>query len=264
MLRYWNYGIKKGGGSEQASSSFVLIYLTLDGHEPHTDSTRGLSKEDYICISYKSEILEWLETCLELSVKLPLIRETIIQYMNTIKSLTNSTTEMNDELLELIKKEENIDAVFEIVKNYDNLVNCIIVKDFLPQLMKLAEEKGLVLKYESKDWVNTSWVGGNFYHKDWKFMKGRFKFEKTGLNDLIFGYRLKQDYKRSDIQDWERLQERYGARDRNNVNWIWKNFRGDRWWKNATAMHHLKDGTILKQFSEMLDELLECANELNI
>ncbi len=264
MRRYWNYGIKRGGATERASSSFLLIYLTLDGHEPDNKSTNGLTKEDYLCISYKSEILDWLKKCLEQSVTMPLIRETIIQYMNTIKLLTNITMETNDELLELINKDENIDAVFEIANNCDNLVNNIIIKEFLPQLIKLAEQKGFVLKYDEGDWVNKRGAGGNFFHKDWKFLKGRFEFDKTGLNDLIFGYVVKEDYKRSDVQDWEKLQENYGALDRNNKNWIWKNFKGDRSWKNAIVMHRLKNGTTLNQFSEMLDELLECAKGLNI
>ncbi len=264
MRRYWNYGIKKGAGTGQASTTFRLVYLTLDGHKPDDSSTNGLTDDNYICISYKSEILSWLERCLELSARQPLIRETIIQYINTIKSITNITMEKNDELLEILGKEDNLNAVFDIANNCDNLVNNIVNKEFLPALSKIAEEKGFELEYEEGDWINRSWAGGDFHHKDWKFLKGRFEFEKRGLNDLIFGYRIKNDYKRSDVLDWEKVQERYGAKDRNNQFWIWKVFKGDRWWKNATVTHHLKNGTTLNQFSEMLDELLECAKGLNI
>jgi hypothetical protein len=43
-----------------------LFYLTLDGHDASAESRDGLKKgDDYYCISYKKEILEWLKKCLK-------------------------------------------------------------------------------------------------------------------------------------------------------------------------------------------------------
>ena len=109
MKRYWNYGMKKGD-----RESFRLIYLTLYGNIPSKDSLGDLNADQYICISYKHDIMAWLEKCLELSASQPLIRETIVQYINTIKILTNSNMNRNDEILQILSKPENIDAVFEI------------------------------------------------------------------------------------------------------------------------------------------------------
>ena len=82
MKRYWNYAQKM---CESDTNKYRLIYLTLDGHEPSEGSLCGLKADDYICLSYKYDIISWLNRCVELSVRHPLIRETIIQYIETLK-----------------------------------------------------------------------------------------------------------------------------------------------------------------------------------
>jgi hypothetical protein len=76
-----------------------LLYLTLDGADPDRKSTtidnQGLvlrKDVDYYCISYRNDILEWLQECLKSSVSYPMLRESINQYIILIKSLTNQLT----------------------------------------------------------------------------------------------------------------------------------------------------------------------------
>ena len=77
MKRYWNYAQEK---CSKDINKYRLIYLTLDGHEPSKESLVNLQSQDYICLSYNHDIIPWLNRCVELSVRQPLIRETIIQY----------------------------------------------------------------------------------------------------------------------------------------------------------------------------------------
>ena len=85
--------------------SFVLIYLTLDGCSPSKDSLGEYLKEnDIVCLSYKSDIRGWLDRCVELSSRTPLVRETINQYISTIDILTNNVMEDNKELLDILSK----------------------------------------------------------------------------------------------------------------------------------------------------------------
>ena len=99
MLRYWNYGMSQKGNDTE--KSFVLIYLTLDGCSPSKESLgEDLKENDIVCLSYKSDIRGWLDRCVELASRTPLVRETINQYISTIGILTNNVMENNKDLFD--------------------------------------------------------------------------------------------------------------------------------------------------------------------
>ena len=81
--------------------NYAILYLTLWGDEASKESAEGVT---YQCISYRTTILKWLDKCMQLSVQRPLIRETLIQYSNLIKELTNQTMEdlNKDEFLKIM------------------------------------------------------------------------------------------------------------------------------------------------------------------
>ncbi len=98
-----------------------IIYLTLYGDAPstHIDNDGTDISEKVYCISYKTDILNWLEICHKEASNKPLIREGIKHYINLIKIITNQTMDNNkdNELRKLIN--ENVNAYFEISKIYD-------------------------------------------------------------------------------------------------------------------------------------------------
>ena len=71
MKRYYDYA------TANYKEGFRLLYLTLDGHEPSKESLKGLSDSDFKCISYRNDILPWLEQCARSAYNKPLVRETI-------------------------------------------------------------------------------------------------------------------------------------------------------------------------------------------
>lgn len=97
LLRYYN----------TLNKNCELFYLTLYGHEPSGRSTGDgkLSKDSYKCISYSSHILSWLKNCHQITIDKPLVRETIKQYINLIKTLTGQSP--ND------KKQMEINQIIE-------------------------------------------------------------------------------------------------------------------------------------------------------
>lgn len=99
LIRYYNFKNQN------------LFYLTLNGADASekstTNSEQGIKLEpgkDYIPISYKSDILEWLELCQKEAATMPLLREGIGHYINLIKQLTGVTTSkaMGNEIIKLI------------------------------------------------------------------------------------------------------------------------------------------------------------------
>lgn len=266
MLRYWNYGMSQKG--DDTEKSFVLIYLTLDGCSPSKDSLgEDLKENDIVCLSYKGDIRGWLDRCVELASRTPLVRETINQYISTIDILTNNVMEDNKELLDILCKEENLDAIYDIANNKNIVVNRIINEVFIPKLRDLAESKGLTMGDNcTENWMEESWAGASFYNPKWKYLKLVFEFERRGLGSLIFGFHTKDEdgVKREDVKDWEKVQKNYSTKDVNNQCWIWKDFNGNQYWDNASGIKDLLNGKTLNNFSIMFDEAIDCVKGLDI
>ena len=266
MLRYWNYGMSQKG--DDTEKSFVLIYLTLDGCPPSKDSLgEDLKENDIVCLSYKSDIRGWLDRCVELASRTPLVRETINQYISTIDILTNNVMEDNKELLDILSKEENLDAIYDIANNKNIVVNRFINEVFIPKLRDLAESKGLTMGDNcTENWMEESWAGASFYNPKWKYLKLAFEFEHKGLGFLIFGFRPKNEdgVKREDVKDWEKVQKNYSTKDVNNQSWIWKDFNGNQYWDNASGIKDLLNGKTLNDFSRMFDEAIDSVKGLDI
>lgn len=128
LLRYKN-----------AYSKAPILYLTLEGKKPDSAKYFNLNKDlpleedlvpnkDYFLVSYEKDILEWLEKCLKESVKFPMLREVIQQYIYLIKKLTNQTTNiiMAKEVQDIIK--ENYLASKEISNNFKIAKQQILAK----------------------------------------------------------------------------------------------------------------------------------------
>lgn len=266
MLRYWNYGMSQKG--DDTEKSFVLIYLTLDGCSPSKESLgEDLKENDIVCLSYKNDIRGWLDRCVELASRTPLVRETINQYISTIDILTNNVMEDNKELLDILCKEENLDAIYDIANNKNIVVNRIINEVFIPKLRDLAESKGLTMGDNcTENWMEESWAGASFYNPKWKYLKLVFEFERRGLGSLIFGFHTKDEdgVKREDVKDWEKVQKNYSTKDVNNLCWIWKDFKGNQDWDNASGIKDLLNGKTLNKFSIMFDEAIDCVKGLDI
>lgn len=131
-----------------------LIYLTLNGKEPSEFSykignEKDLKLEDIILISYGYTIKNWIEKCLEKTHSLPIIRETLMQYLHLIKKLTNQSTnkKMSREIQDLILA--NFSAAEQIVKDFDN-VKYKICGSIRAEIMNKLKAK-LIDKYDISD-----------------------------------------------------------------------------------------------------------------
>lgn len=98
LLRYHNF-------AHEVYDKSTLLYLTLNGDEPSKQSRGTLNSQDggYQCISYRSDIIGWLQQCARLTFDKPRVRETINQYIDLLQQLTNQNTmEQNKEQLQLL------------------------------------------------------------------------------------------------------------------------------------------------------------------
>jgi len=139
----------------------ILIYLTLNGVESKT--SKLVSGIDYYTLSYKYDIIEWLEKCFKETVDIPILRESIKQYLILIRSLTNqiTTNEMKNEIHKLILS--NIDGSEKIAQEFESAIEKVAdeLKELVSQILlenKITSETGSISLKKSKERYSSIWL----------------------------------------------------------------------------------------------------------
>ena len=103
--------------SQKLNKKYLVVYLTKYGTEASEKSHKGVVV--YEPLSYKLDILKWLELCIKEVALVPQVRELIVQYSNLIKKITGVSLTMNEsnEIVEEIRK--NMLAAKAICNNYN-------------------------------------------------------------------------------------------------------------------------------------------------
>lgn len=158
IQRYYNYNTDKN----------TVIYLNLDGSSPSNESKRKLEDDkDFCIISYQENIVKWLEYCQKESVDIPILRESIRQYIILIKKLTNQTInyDMETEIYQLIKN--NYTEARTITNNIEK-VELKIVDEFLNDvIIELKEQLGDEWIINKSSDISASWAGILIKHNKW-------------------------------------------------------------------------------------------------
>ena len=138
---------KRAGGKEVS-----LFYLTLDGSEASKYSLGELTENDYKCISFSRDILNWINDCIQQSAEKSVLREALIQYKFLIKKLTGQNTTMNTEIAKLISDTtDNFQATMNLEKGLTEAKINLKYKFWKDLLKELGEENGFKFgnKYDS-------------------------------------------------------------------------------------------------------------------
>lgn len=150
-----------------------IIYLTLKGDEPSDNSKGNLkSGKDFICLSYKVEIVRWLENCIKEMANKPIIRESLNQYLVLVKQLTQQSNnyKMKEEIEKILFSNED---TFETAKTISNTLNSIENKLLLK--LDLLVDKG---KIETET-INKLFLDNNVIKK--LIVLKRFTYKGTPL-----------------------------------------------------------------------------------
>ena len=188
---------------------YQIYYLTLFGREA---SEQSAGKAQYCTISYAETIIQWLDKCIALAVRLPLVRETLIQYSNHIKQLTDQdmNNKNEEEITSLLAKFHDLKAIQSIYFNYHKIFYQIAKDYFNPKMKEYAQKKELEYSYENSDKDHISFC---LRKKNWKEnFYISFEFEKgKGYYYGIFNGNEHQlsDENRKKLR--EKLQERFNS-----------------------------------------------------
>ena len=255
LYRYKNY-------AQTHYKSYILLYLTLDGHFPSNDSTSGdmFSMEegkDFFCIDYKSFIRDWLISCKEKAASSPVVRETITQYYNLILKLTNQDMENStkEKLVDLLAaNKDNITAMLKISSVRNETLNKVCDTKLREQIQKIANELEMDCTCSSTNWCER-WNGHFFFSKpEWKYFRIGFEFMGNGLTDFNYGIRYKGESEKGKTLDVKQeISRKLGGK--HNEWWAsYKPFK-DQNWNDDVVFEHLFDGTIKTEITNNVKEL---------
>ena len=125
LEKYYREAIEEG----YSVDNIDIYYLTLDQHEPSEDSVSTSGKypelfEKVQCISYGSEIIEWLKKCAKESYAKPILRESINQYINLLQKMTNNESTISEriELMNIVgKNADNLESAMLLINNFKHI-----------------------------------------------------------------------------------------------------------------------------------------------
>lgn len=80
----------------------TLLFLTLDGHAPETDSIAAGPCVRLQCASWRDAVVPWCQNCARLAFDRPFVRETLLQYANLINRISGGSIMDNDQKNEIV------------------------------------------------------------------------------------------------------------------------------------------------------------------
>jgi hypothetical protein len=148
-------------------SKVAIVYLTLDGRAANEYSTKNNdfpgNTIEPVLLSYKEDIMTWLDYCIKEVEDRPMIRVVISQYINQIKILTNQTSknQMENQIDKIIlKDEQSVKAAWYISASMDRIKQTAnrnldsvqsYVQEFVNGLVNLDGLAVSVQKWHEKD-----------------------------------------------------------------------------------------------------------------
>ncbi|HVX01512.1 MAG TPA: PD-(D/E)XK nuclease family protein, partial [Candidatus Babeliaceae bacterium] len=250
------------------SSLSELFYLTLDGRKA-SEFTKGALVEgnDFKLLSYKIDILRWLEVCRKETVTQPIIRETITQYINLIKSLTGQTINdtMQEELSTIVLS--NLESAFMISNNLDIITNRLLnnLKAYALEIEDEFKEKGVKLDYYVD--INEKYTGFFYIIPNWNYLNIGFQFQEY-FTSFIYGLCRLQDPNETllPLEIKERVDSLSGMVSKPNAWWpiqFYLESPYDKNWNTAfEPWQALHDGSFKDVIRRKLTHMLNLTNGL--
>lgn len=161
LIRYHNY-VKK------SSQDGVILYLTLDGYEADdTSAGTGRNSIQYTPISYREDILFWLNECKLASERKPMVSTLIMQYIILIKKLTNqmNNQENQDQFLKQLLSKDNIDTTAYLMDRCNEIKKELFEKCLESKLRRWAKDNDFA--FESDDYTEKKKMTLSLQPNEW-------------------------------------------------------------------------------------------------
>ena len=266
LNRYYYSMINKNYSSDELE----IVYLTLDGSEPDEESTKGLSKEakeKIVIISYKENIIGWIDNCIKEVAEVPIMRETLIQYKSLLKKITGKEDKKmikeieklvlsNNEYLKMIYKidytllrEIKIDLQFKFWEKLEEKLNEIAIKKKM-KLENRLEYPNLHYSIDLiKNYSKKKFFGLMYFIKEIE-NRGKLYLRIEVEDRVYYGFRIINNNGKSNFN----MIDNYLEKEFKELN-----FKRTDWWlglKYISNFENLNEFIDFKYFNENLAILL--------
>ena len=265
LNRYYYSMINKNYSNDELE----IVYLTLDGSEPDEESTKGLLKEareKIVTISYKENIIGWIDDCIKEVAEVPIIRETLIQYRSLLKKITGKEEKKlideieelvlsNNEYLKMIYKiddvlrEIKIDLQFKFWKKLEEKLNEIAIKKKM-KLENRLEYPNLHYSIDLiKNYSKKKFFGLMYFIKEIE-NRGKLYLRIEVEDRVYYGFRIINNNGKSNFN----MIDNYLEKEFKELN-----FKRTDWWlglKYISNFENLNEFIDFKYFNENLAILL--------
>ena len=249
LIRYGDFAEREyGKGNSQ------IFYLNLWGHKASEQSGQGVA---YDCLSYQKDIIRWMEKCAGIAVNISTVRETVNQYINHLKSLTNQDmdTVNREEIIKLLCKPENIESAFVVGTNFADFKNHLINNVLIGQFTSVCSELGLEGEREQWEGVNAGFIVTMPSRKDFAI---EFGFDCVNLINSIIGINYyPQENEGKNNGTFEMLKQHFPSVEGNTV---WKSFPTYTS-LSKDAMIAISNGEMAKIFKEEIERILNLTKD---
>lgn len=251
LLRYYRYGNDK-----RRYKDFVLLYLTLDGHEPDPISTSDAGRtppiqsgKGFYCVSYREDIRNLLDACMVKAFDKPLVRETLIQYNNLITELTHTSMDNTNKQDLLSLMFSNAECVAEIINYRDAFLDKAVKDYFIPQIESIARQHHFLVPDFTSFYSKKPYCGIDLLKEDWKRFKIKIEFDGSNWRSVYLGVVL-QGGKKGNV-------ERFSCLEKGNDSWIggWKYLEPRN--LDYNAVPGIINGSYQKQIDALISSILE-------
>lgn len=254
LKRYDKHAKQIFGGKE----NYQILYLTLSGEDASDQSADSV---EYLPISHERTIIGWLEKCVPISARFPILRETIIQYINHLKSLTNQDMDAKNknELVKMILNNRDYLESANEISNIWPYCTKEIIKRLIPKMETIATNLNLKFYVNEADIVKQQ--GGFWFKKaQWDYII-LFWFQGgimgVGIDESIPQGIKCQEEKKNMLKEFLKDYQIHKTKD---WNWIWGT-TFDAWnncaWEDKEEKMPIAIEEIIKKIMDKLTELGE-------
>lgn len=189
LLRYKNFV------ENEYKKNWIILYLTLDGHNPESYSySTGSDDEDkyWINISYKDFILDWINDCINIAAEKHIIRQTLVQYRDIVNKFfgyTEVIKEMEDKLDDKLAEPEVFNSVL-VAWSHLEKAKVIIAKKLIDEIENKLKKENAEIQV-SGAFTADQYSGITFFKnpKEDNNLVLTYDFEDSKFSKLIFGIR---------------------------------------------------------------------------
>ncbi|SDZ73106.1 PDDEXK-like family protein [Psychroflexus halocasei] len=257
-----------------AYSKAPIFYLTLFDSNEVSDASKGslIENKDFFKISYETDILVWIQKCIEKSASKPIVRESLRQYEFLIKknTLQNNSKIMEKDIIDVVLSSEQNTKAFENLVRAQKRLKYEISNQFVEDLKAKVKEQYKDYQFENKFKKDTNWDSfylQNEYLRNYDLKISFSFFEAKSKTKLKYGF-SKKGFKKDEEPFKSIIKSINKSKPNTNKRWLFSlNLEYYNNWESMDSLRKYKfdddyKNQVLNYFMGKIDEMVQIVEKV--